>query len=87
MCTNGIISFGSGISSYTPTPFPIASNPVVAPFWGDVDTRSGASGSGIFYGYVYLIKYINSTTIEMSGFFRLMILNRASKEVQIKNGG
>ena len=45
VCTNGIISFGSGIRSYSPTAFPTASNPVVAPFWGDVDTRS----SGIIY--------------------------------------
>ena len=48
--TNGILSFGSGVSSYTPTPFPISSNPVVAPFWGDVDIRYSGN---VYYGWVW----------------------------------
>lgn len=37
---NGNISFTNGISGYTPTPFPVASQPMIAPFWGDVDTSN-----------------------------------------------
>ncbi len=36
---NGNITFRAGVSAYTPTPFPIADQPMIAPFWGDVDTR------------------------------------------------
>ncbi|MDY0054910.1 MAG: nidogen-like domain-containing protein [Methyloversatilis sp.] len=36
---NGNISFLSTIGTYTPDPFPITRQPMIAPFWGDVDTR------------------------------------------------
>ncbi len=36
--TNGVISFAKAVPSYTPRGFPRA-DPVVAPFWGDVDIR------------------------------------------------
>lgn len=36
---NGNITFNGGLSSYTPQPFPISSLPMIAPYWGDVDTR------------------------------------------------
>lgn len=43
---NGSISFGSGISSFTPTLFNgHASAPLIAPFWADVDTRCGNCGA------------------------------------------
>lgn len=38
---NGNVSFGNRISSFTPRSFPIASQPMIAPWWGDVDTRGG----------------------------------------------
>jgi len=44
--TNGNISFNRGISTYTPDPFPIASQPMIAPFWGDVDTRGTGTVAG-----------------------------------------
>jgi hypothetical protein len=37
--TNGNITFSMGEASYTPSPFPIAGNPMIAPYWADVDTR------------------------------------------------
>lgn len=40
---NGNITFTGPVGSYTPTPFPISSRPMIAPYWGDVDTR-GTSG-------------------------------------------
>lgn len=42
---NGNVSFNSSLGTYTPTRFPIASQPMIAPYWGDVDTR----GAGAVY--------------------------------------
>ncbi|MEI8256455.1 MAG: nidogen-like domain-containing protein [Deltaproteobacteria bacterium] len=39
---NGNITFGGGLSQFTPSPFPVASLRMIAPFWGDVDTRGGS---------------------------------------------
>jgi Nidogen-like/PEP-CTERM motif len=41
---NGNVSFLSGIGGYTPEPFPVANQPMIAPWWADVDTRGGAAG-------------------------------------------
>jgi len=42
---NGNITFGSSLSSFTPNPFPQTNTPMIAPYWGDVDTRCGACGN------------------------------------------
>lgn len=42
--TNGNITFESSLSQYTPDGFPIGT-PMIAAFWGDVDTRNSSSGS------------------------------------------
>jgi gliding motility-associated-like protein len=44
---NGNISFGAPYSTFTATGFPDPSYIMVAPFWGDVDTRD--LGSGLVY--------------------------------------
>lgn len=36
---NGNITFRGAVGQFTPTPFPIADQPMIAPFWADVDTR------------------------------------------------
>jgi hypothetical protein len=36
---NGNITFGGPLSTYTPRAFPVANQRMIAPFWGDVDTR------------------------------------------------
>jgi len=41
---NGNISFGGGISAYTPSGPQGASQPIISPFFADVDTRNSASG-------------------------------------------
>lgn len=41
---NGNITFNAGLNAYTPEPFPISNQPMIAPYWGDVDTRNQASG-------------------------------------------
>ncbi len=37
---NGNITFSGPVYEFTPMPFPIASRPMIAPYWGDVDTRN-----------------------------------------------
>ena len=37
---NGNITFSGPVFNYTPMPFPIAARPMIAPYWGDVDTRN-----------------------------------------------
>ncbi len=48
---NGNITFAAPVGAYTPTPFPIASQPMIAPYWGDVDTRGdGRPGrNGVYW--------------------------------------
>jgi hypothetical protein len=41
---NGNVSFGAGISSYIPSGPTGANQPIISPFFGDVDTRNLASG-------------------------------------------
>ncbi len=41
---NGNVSFGAGFSTFTSSGFPVNAFPMIAPFWGDVDTRAAASG-------------------------------------------
>ena len=36
---NGDLTFNAAYSTYTPLPFPIQGNPMIAPFFADVDTR------------------------------------------------
>ncbi|HTJ54451.1 MAG TPA: nidogen-like domain-containing protein [Nitrosospira sp.] len=38
---NGNITFGGPVPTYTPDPFPVSGQPMIAPFWADVDTRGG----------------------------------------------
>ncbi len=38
---NGNITFNRALGVYTPVRFPVASQPMIAPFWADVDTRGG----------------------------------------------
>jgi hypothetical protein len=41
---NGTLSFGDAVIEFSPSGFPFAGEPMIAPFWGDVDTRDVASG-------------------------------------------
>lgn len=40
--TNGSVSFGNGLLAYSPGTVAYGPTPVIAPFWADIDTRSGA---------------------------------------------
>jgi len=42
---NGNITFEGPLGGYTPVPFPVTNQPMIAPFWGDVDTRANPGNS------------------------------------------
>lgn len=62
---NGNISFGSAYSTFSSNSFPDPSFVMIAPFWGDVDTRGTASG------LVYFKKTATSMIVKWSnvGYF------------------
>lgn len=41
---NGNVTFGFGLSAYTPQGIQNSAFPIIAPFWADVDTRGAGSG-------------------------------------------
>ncbi len=47
---NGNVSFGQPLRAYTPTELSNVEVPLIAPFWGDVDTRPDGSGV-VRYGW------------------------------------
>ena len=40
---NGDITFNAAYGDYSPTPFPIFGNPMIAPFLSDIDTRGAGT--------------------------------------------
>ena len=46
---NGNLSFGSPFYTYSSAGFPVDGYPMIAPFWGDVDTQSSDDGAGVVY--------------------------------------
>ena len=51
--TNGNITFGGGLSEFTPERIgtETGSLAIIAPFWGDVDTRAGETGENVFWDF------------------------------------
>lgn len=41
---NGNLTFNGPLGEFTPDPFPVANRPMIAPYWGDVDTSCAACG-------------------------------------------
>jgi hypothetical protein len=60
---NGNITFNSPLSAYTPDPFPIADQPMIAPWWGDVDTRGGVPTGNLPSNAVYVAAPNASTVV------------------------
>ncbi|MGZ8320877.1 MAG: nidogen-like domain-containing protein [Telluria sp.] len=45
---NGNVTFNSPLGTFTPRQFPINNQPVIAPFWADVDTRNQPGGGAVY---------------------------------------
>ncbi len=80
---NGNISFGSTYSSFSSNPFPDPAFVMIAPFWGDVDTRNTASGLVYFKQTAtsLIVKWSNvgyySSMADKINDFQLIITNGA----------
>ena len=86
---NGNITFNAPVGQYTPDAFPISNQPMIAPFWADVDTR-GQTGGPPFSNNVYVaspnantvvvtwdqVGYYNRNVDKINDF-QLVLRNRA----------
>lgn len=65
---NGNISFGQGVSAFTPDPLNTTSEaPIIAPYWSDVDTRG--SNSGVMHVREFAGKEQIAVTWNQVGFY------------------
>jgi len=58
--TNGNITFQSVLGAFTPSFFPGAPQPIIAPWWADVDTRNPSTGDN---GLVWYVNPDANTTV------------------------
>jgi gliding motility-associated-like protein len=84
---NGNITFGSPLATFSATAFPSNFNQIIAPFWGDVDTRP-LPGSGVPLGQVVYkmtptALYVNWDDV---GYFNIHGDKRNSFQLIITNG-
>ena len=71
MNTNGIISIDSPFTSPSPSPLPLfGTNKIIAPYWGDVDTR----GTGqIFYRQTTDITLLDRVSRQLQATYSLSL--------------
>ena len=84
--TNGNVSFNAGIETYTPLPFPVAEQPMIAPYWADVDTRGRNVSNALYWhsdveGGRFIatwndVGYYNSRT-DLLNSFQLILTDRS----------
>ncbi|MBR0873901.1 M10 family metallopeptidase C-terminal domain-containing protein [Bradyrhizobium tropiciagri] len=87
--TNGSVSFGAGISQYTPTTISAGQTPMIAPYWADVDTRVGNPAYVDFDAVNHVITvtwanvgYYNQHTSPTNSF-QLQLYDRGSGDFDI----
>jgi 5-hydroxyisourate hydrolase-like protein (transthyretin family) len=68
---NGNITFNGATSQYTPTGITAASNPIIAAFFADVDTRGGhdPAGSNLVYYDLDPTNHIFTATWDLVGYY------------------
>lgn len=85
---NGNLTFQSALSQYTPQPFPVSNQPMIAPWWADVDTRPANSGA-VYVGSPNPntvavtwsnVGYYNSNTDRLNSF-QALLRNRSDTGV------
>jgi hypothetical protein len=76
---NGNITFNGLLSSYTPISFPISSQPMIAPYWADIDTRGAVSDplkNNVYYSLIgnqlivtwYYVGYYSGAVDKLNSF-------------------
>ncbi|MEZ4410988.1 MAG: nidogen-like domain-containing protein, partial [Polyangiales bacterium] len=89
---NGNISFNAALNTFTPDPFPVSSQPIIAPWWGDVDTRgvvASPAGSNLVYYDVrpgrVTVTWFNvgyySSHVDLLNNFQLVLYDRSAERV------
>lgn len=87
---NGNVTFNNRLRSFTPTPFPITNRPMIAPYWGDVDTRGSNAGqphwNNVYYAFPdeqtmiitwHMVGYFAAATNKLNDF--QLVLRRRSE--------
>jgi hypothetical protein len=94
---NGNITFNNPVPTFTPIPFPISNNPMVAPFWADVDTRNGPAAPALddrVYWDLrrgrmtvtwYRVGYYNSNPSHRNNF-QLVVTSQANNAMGLPDG-
>lgn len=84
---NGNITFGSPMATYSATAFPSSGNQIIAPFWGDVDTRvdplTGLPLGQVVYKITPTALYVNWEDV---GYFSIQGDKRNSFQLIITDG-
>lgn len=83
---NGNITFQSSLSSFTPNPFPQTNQPMIAPYWADVDTRCSACGN-VYLGasdantmvFTWDSVGVYSNNASTTNTFQLVLIDRADE--------
>ncbi len=81
---NGNVSFSGGIFNFTPTAFPVASRPMIAPYWGDVDTRGARSATSNMV-YWHLQPGLMVATWHNVGYYSIHDDKRMDFQLLIRN--
>jgi hypothetical protein len=86
---NGNITFNAPVGGFTPVSFPVSAQPMMAPYWGDVDTRGSTADStwnNVYYSTTlpgkfivtwYNVGYYNSHTNKLNNF-QLILTERSN---------
>ncbi|CAB3980322.1 sushi domain-containing 2-like [Paramuricea clavata] len=65
--TNGVISFKDSVEEFIPVTFPTANDqPMIAPYWADVDTRNGGE---VFYRQSASVELFQRATNDVKRYF------------------
>ncbi len=86
---NGNVTFGAGLSAFTPQPIVSAGLKIIAPFWADVDTR-GTGSQLVTYGQTqfngrpaFCVNWVNvgyfSSHTDKLNSFQLILTGRADR--------
>ncbi|MCA9605715.1 MAG: DUF4215 domain-containing protein [Myxococcales bacterium] len=84
---NGNVSFAMPLMTFTPMPFPVASQPMIAAWWGDVDTRGVAPADenavywsvepGRFIATWYRVGYFDSH-VDLVNSFQIVLTDESA---------
>ncbi len=90
--TNGLITFGAPVTSYTPTGIDSITVPAIAPFWSDVDIR-GATDGDIYWDVDATTGKVTITWLDVASYgnngtdrnsFQVILTDSGSGELSVE---